>query len=369
MQIAASVTGKVYDEGDCVRKVVHENFRRAYLHYLYCSKHCSAQYLLLPTELILHEDRLEVVMRKGTPACAPVDFDRFVLDALRSVCALEEKGLLHGDLKLQNFVFIDDCFKLIDFDLLVSKDDMTTRAQSHFDVHGHALRQGVQVANNNLHQAFYAFCYTCFRALHPNVLVVPVELNYSVGDLQVKISADTVAAAIHEDYATWIEEFFPPKYHAFFAGLLGEDKYASFAQALRLLCGEEEAPCLDVWSRRLYERGCELQLPLREMYIAFDNFYTYLHYASPDDMENYIGACFYHHTCDFSSPYVQRMITEGQASFLATEIPDQARMYFIYEYALPGTWRTKVIDIGKILGAIAQNPAPYVYLGDKPVKR
>lgn len=369
MQIAASATGKVYDEGDNVRKVVRENFCRAYLNYLYCQKHCSAQYLLLPTELILHEDRLEVVMRKGVPVAAPVDFARFVLDALRSICALEKKGLLHGDIKLQNFIFLDDCFKLIDFDLLVSKDDVTTHAQSHFDVHGYALRQGVHVTNNNLHQAFYAFCYTCFRALNPDAVVEPIELNYSTGDVTVKVTTNSVAAAVYTDYATWIEKTFPPNYHAFFAGFLGEEKYASFAQALTLLCGGEEAPCLDVWSRRLYERGCELELPLREMYIALDNFYHYLHHASADQMEDYITACFYHYTCDFSSPYAQRMIAEGQASFLATKVPEQARMYFIYEYASPGTWRTKVIDIGKILGAIAQNPTPYVYLGDRPVKR
>ena len=371
MQIAASATARVYDEGDRVRKIIREDFRRAYLHYLYCQEHCSRELLLLPDELILHVDRLEVVMRKGIPAtkCSEIDFSQFVREALASLAELDRRGILHGDIKLQNFVLIDNHFKLIDFDLLVHRGDSALRTQSHFDVHGYALRQGVAVENNNLHQAYYAFCYTCFRVLHPDFQAQAKEIEYRAGEVLVKITADAVAGAIHIDYASWIQSNFPPEYHAFFAGFLGEEKYSSFSEALALLGGEEEPANLDHWSRRLYVIGCEMEVTRREMYIAFDNFYAYLSQVSEEKIEEYLRACFYHVTYDFSSSFAQQMITTGKGAHLALEVPEQAHMYFIYEYALPGTWRTKIIDIGKILGAIAANSAPYVYIGDRPSRR
>lgn len=373
MQISSSATAKVYVHDDTVKKVVHGNFRRAYLNYLYCLHHCSGERLLLPTNLTLHEDRLEITMPKGQSLreYAVIDFDFFVRQALESICELESKGILHADIKLQNFVFHEGRFKLIDFDLLVNKSDTTTPTQSHYDVAGYALRQGIQVTKyNNLHEAFYAFCYTCFRLLHPSFLTEPKEIDYQEAEdgLSIKVVVNTVAAQIHTDYAAWIQTSFPQQYQEFFGGFFGTDGYESFAEARSLLLNQKEKHCLDKWSRVLYVHGCELGLSMRDMCIALDNFYKYLDMTTEADITSYITSCFYHVTCDFSSPYTQAMLAADKGSFLETEVHEQTRMYFIYEYALPGTWRTKMIDVGGILLAISHNTAPYVYLGDKPIK-
>lgn len=374
MEAITSNTSRVYIEEDRVRKVIFWYHRRAYLNYTYCFNHCDREKILLPTSVTLHEDSLEVLMPKGESLASLglIDFDKFLIEALESICELDSKGVLHADVKPENFVLHDGRFKLIDFDLLVSKEDRTTPTQTHYDVQGYAVRQGIQVEGyDNIHEAFYAFCYTCYCVLHsePEPIFSGIDYKEKDSDHPNRLTVDSVAKSIHDDYAAWICLTIPEKHRLLFAGFLGENKYESFSHALSLLRETSaEKSDLCVWSRVLYERGCAKGMSVRDMYISFDNFYNHIHFARADQIDEYVDACFYHFTYDFSSAYAQRMIQSDKCSFVAKQIPEYATHYFLYEYASPGTWMNKMFDLQSIILQISRNPPPYVYVDGRPRK-
>ena len=108
MEAITSNTSRVYIEEDRVRKVIFWYHRRAYLNYTYCFNHCDREKILLPTSVTLHEDSLEVLMPKGESLASLglIDFDKFLIEALESICELDSKGVLHADVKPENFVLL-----------------------------------------------------------------------------------------------------------------------------------------------------------------------------------------------------------------------------------------------------------------------
>jgi len=348
-------------EDGSVVKTINNNLR-SYPHYLFVENFCSHTNILRPTSVEISEERIIVRMEKGQPLTkdSQIDLKQLLVNLLDALCHFERFNLIYGDIKAQNIVLDQNQYRLIDFDILVNRDDNTTLTQTYHSLHGYATEYGLKTNNyNNFHEALYALAYTlmiCAKDENRHFFGSDTMgiASLTIGGMCFTFPACTTAIAVNTDYLSWIEKNFDEEWRPFVLGLVGKNRFSSFAEARAFSfladypLQEEIKPSLSKslpqelvlggisYTRDLYDYACKHGVDTHNLFYVYNLYYKYGHHC--EDKSRLLRACSFPCSGDYRDPLTLEILAEDRGLYLTEIMSANVEARLFLEYLAPGTW-------------------------------
>lgn len=315
---------------------------------------CSEEHFLSPRSLSIVKDKILTSFPLGMEVTSVQNPTKFIVDLLKGLIELEDLGMTHGDIKLENIVLHNENYKFIDFGIIQNLTDDSIISQTHNDYKGYALKNGVCGSGYTSHrQAMYALGITITSILSSNNNWMNRELRgclaqISIGDLDMNYYMSECAYEIYKDPDHWILCNVEIT-HSFFSQLikgLVVGAYPSFRAAYSDFC-------LHALPRKVFVRNL-LTLPTNNYsFVVYDEcakrrfspissaIVMTLYYSFWNRIKNHsdLITCIlsYFEECECTKDH-HTMFTAATGLEVTYPIPDMVVERLLCEYLHPGSW-------------------------------
>ncbi len=178
---------KLHNDDKIIKETIDQDGTKYASHLLIMSKNWEGK---LP---IIHSAEwknniLKVVMDKGDKLNNSLS-TAHITTLIDCLCSMEAYGMIHGDIKVENMIVINDKIMMIDFDYICTRNDSIV-SQSYRDISGYAIQRRYSIKKYKaILAAMYALGISICRIL--NILDDKLYLYEQLVNIEKKIE-DTI---------------------------------------------------------------------------------------------------------------------------------------------------------------------------------